>query len=124
MLLTGFREDVVLVAVRVAGICPRSFCSGFVIFGAAAASFPFRPELPVFPESFRERIVVDLQLRDPVVLVGRDSEEGRFGESEAVVGRELKADQVVGLNDVNSGDVLVHRRQDDLEGRNWNVLIE
>jgi hypothetical protein len=107
LLLSGFREEVVLVAVRVAGIGSRSLRSGLVVFGTTAA-LPFGPELPVLPESFCERIVVDLQLRDPVVLVGRDSEEGRFRKRVTVVGRELEADQIVGLNHVNAGDVLVH----------------
>ena len=56
---------------------------------SAAASFPFTAELSVFPESFRERIIVNFELRNPVVLVGCHSEECCVREGVRVVGGEL-----------------------------------
>ena len=54
-----------------------------------------------------------------MVLVGRDGDEGRLGEDVRAEGRVLGAEAVVlvGLHDVDPRLILVHRIQDDLEGR-------
>lgn len=77
--------------------------------------FPFAPELPVFPEPLGKRVVVDLELGDFLVLIRGDPQEGGFGEDEGVEDAELKGDQIVGLDHVDTGYVFVHGGQDDLK---------
>jgi len=68
----------------------------------------------VVAKAFSERIVVDLELRDLLVLVGRDGNERRLVKRVSVERVPAHAEDVVRLDDVDPRLVLVHRVQYDL----------
>jgi hypothetical protein len=75
--------------------------------------------LAILSEAFGEGIVVNLQLCDLIVLVSRDPQKSRFRIDKCVVGRKLQLHQIIGLDHVDSGHVLVHGGQNDMA-----VLVE
>jgi len=69
----------------------------------------------VVAEAFSERVVVDLELGDLLVLVGGHGDERRLVERVRVERVPAHAEDVVRLNDVDAWLVLVHRVQYDLQ---------
>ena len=63
----------------------------------------------VVSESFSERIVVDLQLGNLFVLIGRHGDKWRHVKRESVERRPAHAEDIIGLNDVQPRLVLMHR---------------
>ena len=81
--------------------------------------------MTVFPESLGEWIIVDLQLGDPLILVGGDTEELGLlegGGGVEVVGHDvLQREHVRGRNHVQAHVIFMHRGQDNLK---FDVLLK
>ena len=75
--------------------------------------------MTIFPEPLGKWIVVNLQLSDPLILVGGHTKElgvGEGGGGVQVVGHDvLQREHVRGRNNVESHVILVHRGQDKLQ---------
>ncbi len=69
------------------------------------------------PETLGEGVVVDLELGDLLILVGRDGDEFCLLENVGPECRVGKLEDVVGSNQVESRLVFVHRVEDSLLGK-------
>jgi hypothetical protein len=76
-------------------------------------------------ESLGKRVVVDLELCDLLVLVGRDPDERRLLEDVRPEGGVGQLRYITGADEVEAGLVLVHRVQDGLQekGDNANIVF-
>lgn len=81
--------------------------------------------MTVFPESLGKWIIVDLQLGDPLILVGGDTEELGLlegGGGVEVVGHHvLQREHVRGRNHVQTHVIFMHRGQDNLK---FDILLK
>ena len=72
-------------------------------------------------KAFGERVVIDLQLGDLLVLIGRHSDELTLLEDVGPEGGVRQLEDVTGPHQVEPRLVLVHGVEDGLE-RSWLVL--
>ena len=96
-----------------AGVCPGSL--GGSSSGAKLAlifTFPLRSQVAVLSESLGEGIVVNLELSDSLVLIGRHAQELCLFEGdsclEVVAHYQLEAEQIRGGHDVYPHVIFVH----------------
>ena len=111
VLINGGFEDFILITATFGSLSFGIISRRRIIFHTTSS---FGPQLSVFTETFGKGIIIDFQLGDLFVLVGRHPQEGGLREHERVVGGELQLHEVVALHDMDTGHVLVHAGKDDM----------